>query len=106
MVRRPRRLVPAAALAALAGASVHAADAPPPRERDCARWADGLVVLRRVAEADPPASGVPASVYADRVPNLDPAVGAVRRGASLELLHCEQLNLKDKLDYLIRRLGR
>jgi hypothetical protein len=45
--------------------------------------------------------------YAERAPNADPSLQApLRRPTSVELLLCEQLNVKDKLDYLIRRLGR
>jgi hypothetical protein len=101
---RPLRSLAPGALALAAGAALAATEAPP-RERDCARWADATSTRPRLAEPEPPASGVPSSVYADRMPNAELAPGG-RRLVSLELLHCEQLNLKDKLNYLIRSLQR
>jgi hypothetical protein len=99
-------------LAAVLAAGAPPAAAPavgdaPPRERDCLRWVEALRPLRATESASaasaPP--GAAPSAYADRAPNADPALlASLRRPVSLELLHCEQLNLKDKLDWLIRRL--
>jgi hypothetical protein len=81
----------------------------PPIERDCTRSeaprtsAFDRVALDRADER----GAVPGGAIADRAPNLDPSLHtALRRPTSVELLLCEQLNVKDKLDYLIRRLAR
>jgi hypothetical protein len=99
----------ATTLAAIARPAGAQADAAPPRERDCLRWVETLRPLRApeaAAAASAAAPHVP-SAYADRLPNADPALlAALRRPVSLELVLCEQLNLKDKLDHLIRRSGR
>jgi hypothetical protein len=75
-----------------------------PVERDCMRWdAPRMSAFDRSDERGVPAIGA----YAERAPNADPSLQApLRRPTSVELLLCEQLNVKDKLDYLIRRLGR
>ena len=96
--------------AAVAASPPHApAAGAPPLERDCARWeAPRNSVFDRGDERYAPLTGV----FAERMPNVDPAYSAnpaavARRPMSIELLVlCEQLNVKDKLDYLIRRLGR
>jgi hypothetical protein len=101
---RALRCLATGAFVLAAGAAPAAVEAPP-RERDCARWVEAAAPMRRLPEAEAAASGAPASAYADRVPNVE-LLSAARRPVSLELLHCEQLNLKDKLDLLIRRLAR
>ena len=75
-----------------------------PIERDCMRWeAPRASAFDRSDERGAPLVGA----YADRMPNADPALQTpLRRPTSVELLLCEQLNVKDKLDYLIRRLAR
>lgn len=103
---RMTQLSLSAVLAATAPPAAPTAEPAPPRERDCLRWIEALRprVPEATAAASATASHAP-SAYADRVPNADPALMAsLRRPVSLELLHCEQLNLKDKLDHLIRRL--
>ena len=75
-----------------------------PAERDCMRWeAPRPSAFDRSDERGAPLVGA----YADRMPNAAPALQApLRRPTSVDLLLCEQLNVKDKLDWLIRRLAR
>ncbi len=75
-----------------------------PLERDCTRWeAPRMSAFDRSDERGVPLVGA----YAERAPNADPSLQSpLRRPTSVELLLCEQLNVKDKLDYLIRRLAR
>ena len=53
------------------GANCAAAEPAPPRERDCARWAEASWTARPAVEPPSAASGIP-SAYADRAPNPDP----------------------------------
>jgi hypothetical protein len=94
------------AIASLLGGTALAAPAAaeaPPRERDCTRWVEPSWPARPPAAPASAASSVP-SAFADRAPNPDPMSPVGRRAASLEIVLCEQLNTKDKLDWLIRRL--
>jgi len=100
------RLCSVAMASVLGGTPLAAPAAPeaPPRERDCMRWVEPSWPARPVATPASGASSVP-SALADRAPNSDPMSPVGRRAASLEALMCEQLNTKDKLDWLIRRLS-
>ena len=102
---RLRSALLASALAGTAFAAPVATDGPP-RERDCTRWVEPSWTARpAVAPPVAASSGVP-SVFADRAPNPDPLLAAGRRPTTVEQLLCEQLNVKDKLDWLIRRWAR
>lgn len=81
-----------------------AAPLAPPPERDCARWeAPRGSAFDRADDRTQPVLGA----FADRAPNQHPSLQpALRRPTSVEVLLCEQLNVKDKLDFLIRRLAR
>ena len=101
-----RRLA-ALAMSAFAQSVLAATPAAPlqlPLERDCTRWeAPRTSTFDRADDRGQAATGA----FADRMPNLDPTLQpALRRPTSAELLLCEQLNVKDKLDWLIRRLAR
>ena len=75
-----------------------------PVERDCMRWeAPRASAFDRADERGVPLVGA----YAERAPIPDPSLQpSLRRPTSVELLLCEQLNVKDKLDWLIRRMAR
>jgi hypothetical protein len=106
-----RAFLPVLAIAGLAATTAHAATPASmpvatglPFERDCTRWeAPRMSAFDRSDERGVPLVGA----YAERAPNADPSLQApLRRPTSVELLLCEQLNVKDKLDWLIRRLAR